>query len=93
MKTQDAFDILEAVEAKTYTRNDLNNAPKFGFIAQEMESAVMDKPHYQCLVGSTEPDGEEPSLKTLQYDRLTSILWTCVKVLYSKVQALENAAV
>ena len=93
MSTQDAYDILNAVQAKTYTRNDHNGAPKIGFIAQEVEAATAGKANFQCLVGATEADDDEPSMKTLDYSRLTSILWTCVKDLYNKVQALESAAV
>ena len=91
MSTQDAFQILEAVQARTYTRNDQGGAPKFGFIAQDMEAAVKGKTNYECLVGSTEGDDEEPSIKTLDYSRLTAILWTCVKELHSKVQELQSA--
>ena len=91
MSTQDAFGILEAVQAKTYERLDQGGAPKFGFIANEVEAAVQGKANFECLVGSTTPDGDEPSLKTLDYSRLTAILWTCVKDLHSRCQALENA--
>ena len=91
MSTQDAFDISEGVQARTYTRNDLQDAPKIGFIAQEMEAAVQGKANFECLVGSTEGDDEEPSMKTLDYSRLTAILWTCVKELHSKVQELQSA--
>ena len=93
MSTQDAFDILGGVQAKTYTRNDQENAPKFGFVAQEMEAAVMGKDNFESLVGSAEGDEEEQPLKTLQYDKLTAILWTVCRDLHSRVQALENAAV
>ena len=91
MSTQDAFDILTAVEARTYTRIDQGGAPKFGFIAQEMEAAVKGKANFECLVGATEPDVNEPSMKTLDYSRLTSILWCCVRDLSSRLTALETA--
>ena len=92
MSTQDAFDILTAVQAKTYTRVDQDPpAPKFGFIAQEMEYAVQDKANFACLVGSTEGGEEEAPLKTLQYDRLTAILWTVCRDLHSRLTALETA--
>ena len=90
MSTKDAWEILNAVQAKTYTRNDQGGAPKFGFIAQEMEAAVQGKANFECLVGSTEGDDEEPSMKTLDYSRLTAILWTCVKDLHSRVQELQS---
>ena len=93
MKTQDCYDILNAVQARTYSRIDQNNSPKIGFIAQEMESAVQGKSNFESLVGSTEPDGDEPSLKTLDYAKLTSILWTVCRDLSSKIQDLQCAAV
>ena len=88
MSTQDALDILTAVQAKTYVRNDQEGAPKFGFIAQEVEAAVAGKPNFECLVSST---ADETPIKTLDYARLSAVLWTCVKDLYSRVQALESA--
>jgi hypothetical protein len=92
MSTQDAFDILTAVEAKTYTRNDQANAPKFGFIAQEMEAAIAGKANFECLVGSTVGDSEEePCMKTLDYSRLTAILWTTCRSLHNRLTALETA--
>ena len=92
MSTQDAYDILNAVQAKTYTRNDQGGAPKIGFIAQEMEAATAGKANFECLVGSTEPDDEEPSMKTLDYSRLTSILWTVCRDLSNRVRELESAS-
>ena len=91
MNTQNAFDILGGVQAKTYTRNDQENAPKFGFVAQEMEAAVKGKDNFDCLVGSTEGDEEEASLKTLQYDKLTAILWTVCRDLNNRLKILETA--
>jgi hypothetical protein len=85
MRTQDALEILTAVQAKTYARNDQNGALKHGFIAQEMEAAVAGKPNFECLVGSAD------DIKTMDYPRLTAILWTCVRDLHSRVQALESA--
>ena len=57
MKTQEAFDILEPVHAKTYTRNDQGDVPKFGFIAQEMEAACTG--NFACLASSTDADAKE----------------------------------
>ena len=89
MSTQDAFDILTAVQAKTYTRNDQDNAPKIGFIAQDMETACTG--NFACLVGSTAGDEDTPPLKTLDYARLSSILWTVCRNLHSRLTALETS--
>ena len=56
-----------------------------------MEAAAKGKANVECLVGSTEPDGDEPSLKTLDSAKLTSILWCCVKDLSNRLTALETA--
>ena len=93
MNTQDAFDILTDVQAKTYTRNDQGGAPKCGFIAQKILAAVRGKSNFECLVGSTEGDDEEPSLKTLDYARLTALLWTVCRDLSNRVRKLESASV
>ena len=55
-----------------------------------MEAAIAGKANFECLVGSTEGDDKEPSLKTLDYARLTFILWTCVRDLHSRVRQLEQ---
>jgi len=89
---QEALSILEAVTPKKYTRNDRDNEPRHGFIAQELEAAV-GTGHFACLVGTTERiDDELPSMKTVDYARLSAILWTCVRDLHSRVQALESGA-
>ena len=89
MRTQDALAILETVQAKTYTRNDQDNAPKIGFIAQDIEAACTG--NFACLVGSTAGDEDTPPLKTLDYARLSSILWTVCRNLHSRLTALETA--
>ena len=58
-----------------------------------MEAAVRGKSNFESLVGSTEADDEEPSMKTLDYSRLTSILWTVCRGLSNRVRELENASV
>ena len=61
------------------------------------EAACSD-PLFAHIVGSTpatDSEGEEiegaAAIKTVSYDRLVALLWTCVKDLHSKVQELENA--
>ena len=87
---QEALSILEAVAPKKYTRNDKNNEPRHGFIAQELEAACTG--HFACLVGTTDQiDDDIPPMKTVDYARLSAILWTCVRDLHSRLTALETA--
>ena len=93
----EALGILQAVTPKKYTRNDKDNEPRHGFIAQELETAIKGKDNFQCLVGTTDQiidddDQQIEALKTVDYARLTAILWTCVRDLHSKVQDLQNAS-
>jgi len=88
MSTEDAMAILEAVEAKTYNRNDQNGAPKIGFVADDFQAACTG--NFACLVG-TAGDEDTPPLKTLDYARTTSILWTVCRDLHSRLTALETA--
>ena len=88
--------ILDAVEAKKYTRNDTGE-DRHGFIAQDLEAACND-PFFSHIVGSTpatDDDGEEiegaAAIKTVDYSRLVAILWTSVRELRSRVQALESS--
>ena len=87
--------ILDGVEAKKYTRNDTGEH-RHGFVAQDLEAACTGNfAHIVGEVPAVDNEGEEiqgaAATKTVSYDRLTALLWTCVKDLHSKVQALENA--
>ena len=87
--------ILDAVEAKKYTRNDTGE-DRHGFIAQDLEARCTG--HFAHIVGSTpatEREGEDiegaAAIKTVDYSRLVALLWTTVRDLRNRVQALENA--
>ena len=87
--------IVDAIEAKKYTRNDTGER-RHGFVAQDLEAACTD-PFFSHIVGenpATDQEGEEipgVAIKTVSYDRLTAILWTTVRDLRNRVQALENS--
>ena len=88
----EALRILDAVAPKKYTRNDKDNEPRHGFVAQELEAACTG--HFACLVGTTDQiDDDIPPMKTVDYARLTTILWTCVRDLHSRLKVLETANV
>ena len=87
--------IIDTVEAKKYMRNDTGEE-RHGFIAQDLEAACTG--NFAHIVGSipaTDDEGEEiegaAETKTVDYSRLTALLWTTVRDLRSRVQALENA--
>ena len=87
---EEALSILEAVAPKKYTRNDKNHEKRHGFVAQELEAACSG--HFACLVGTTEIiDDEIQPMKTVDYARLSAILWTCVRDLHSKLEVLDVA--
>ena len=88
--------IVDAVEAKKYTRNDTGER-RHGFVAQDLEAQCID-PFFAHIVGSTpatDDEGEEIAgaapIKTVDYSRLVAILWTTVRDLRSRVQALESS--
>ncbi len=91
--TADAIALVKAVEARTYSRLDLPDTTmsRLGFIAQEVESACPSA--WGNLVGtaqySPEPGGAETEIKTLDYGRLTAVLWQCTRSLLARVEALE----
>ena len=88
--------IVDQVSAKTYERNDRNQELRVGFIANDLQEACQG--HYACILGEqpilddegVEVEGSTPIL-TVDYPRLTSILWTAVRDLRNRVQELENA--
>jgi hypothetical protein len=87
--------ILDQVQAKSYTRNDTGEH-RHGFIAQDLETVCTG--NFAHIVGSTpatDDEGEEiegaAAIKTVDYSRLVALLWTTVRDLRSRVQALESS--
>ena len=86
----EALTLLNSVTPKKYTRNDKDDEARHGFIAQELEAVCTG--HFACLVGTTDQiDDDIPPMKTVDYARLSAILWTVCRDLNSRVQALESA--
>ena len=88
--------ILDKVSAKTYERNDLNAQPRVKFIANDLQEACQG--HYACILREQpilDDEGAEVEgsiqILTVDYPRLTSLLWTTVKDLRSRVLMLEHA--
>ena len=86
--------IIDTVSAKTHERNDRNGELRVGFIANDLQAACQGP--YACILGEQpilddegdEVEGSTPIL-TVDYPRLSSILWTCVRDLRQRVATLE----
>ena len=89
--------IFDAVEVKTYERNDLNMQKRVGFIAQDLESALLGHEYFEHIVGAgtittgetEEGEPTEEAIKTVDYARLVCILWGVCKGLEKRVAILE----
>ena len=65
--------MLKNIEAKTYTRTDINTADKrIGFIAQDIQQWLPNE-----FANITAPVSE--SILGLDYSRLTPVLWTIAR--------------
>ena len=83
-----AWAIGDQVRPKSYVRNDLENQPRVGFIAQDLQKACTVP--FACIVGEAEQDDGE-TLLTVDYARLNTILFRCAQDLSNKLKVLETA--
>ena len=81
------LDILENINAKTYTRNDLNNEKRVGFISNEFDEKLNDD--MKNIIGSLKNEEGEHQTTTLDYARLTTILWSVCQNLNERIKVLE----
>ena len=80
--------MLTNIEAKTYTRTDLDTTDKrIGFITQDIQANLPEE--FKNVLGTVYGNVNGPLLG-LDYSRLTPILWTLVRDLSTRVQALET---
>ena len=84
--------MLREVSARTYHRLDLpDSGPRLGFIAQEVDAACPSA--WSNLVGTAQHrwsgNGDGGEIRTLDYARLTAVLWQCTRSLLARVEALE----
>ena len=92
--TEDAISMVTAVEARTYSRLDLPDTgmSRLGFVAQEIESACPSA--WGNLISTaqhfTEPGGAPTEIRTLDYARLTAVLWQCTRSLLARTEILEE---
>ena len=83
--------VFDALVPKTYDRQDnpeMTPEHRIGFIADDVKAAMaMHMPNVTNVI-SERPVGEE-QLLALDYSRLTTVLWSKVKDLEARIQALE----
>jgi len=79
--------IFDAVEAKTYRRNDQDTGIRLGLIAQDV-AAAQASTSFRNLTGQSESEAGETTM-TLDYARLNCVLWAVCKKLGARVAALE----
>ena len=72
--------IFDHAEPKSYDRTDVDHVDRLGFLAQDFEGVG--------VTGKTYREGEQ--LLTLDYSRLTAVLWGVVKRLQKRVEDLEG---
>ena len=90
--TEDCLQMLRSVSARTYERIDLEpGKSRIGFIAQEVQSAAPQA--FGGLIGtssySSNRGDAEREILTLDYARLSAVLWQATRSLLARVEALE----
>ena len=91
--TEDALAMLKGVSARTYERLDLpGEGTRLGFIAQEVESVIPDL--WGSVIGRSRVSAggrgsPEQEIKTLDYARLSCVLWQCCRSMIARIEALE----
>ena len=91
--TEDCLQMLRSVSARTYERIDLEpGKSRIWFIAQEVQSAAPQA--FGGLLGTSSYSsnrGEaEREILTLDYGRLSAVLWQCTRSLLARVETLET---
>jgi len=85
--------LVNAVSARTYRRKDIEQTKtRIGFVSQELLASLPSGGEFQNIVlgyPHKEEDGNEIEYLGVDYARLTCILWTVVKSLQQRVEALE----
>ena len=82
--------IFEAVEVKTYIRNDIEEeSSRIGFIAQDLHNSIGEASLFQNLVHPIDRGEDQPQLLGIDYSRMVTILWGVVKNQEARIKALE----
>jgi hypothetical protein len=75
--------IIQTVRPRTYARIDMNDAPRCGYIAQELSAQLTG--NYRCIIG--ESQDEQGPLLSVDYSRLTVVLHGALLGVMSKLDA------
>jgi hypothetical protein len=75
--------IIQTVRPRTYARIDMNDAPRCGYIAQELSAQLTG--NYRCIIG--ESQDEQGPLLSVDYSRLTVVLHSALLGVMSKLDA------
>jgi hypothetical protein len=78
--------ILKAVRPRTYSRIDMNDAPRCGYIAQELSAELTG--NYRCIIGESQDD--QGSLLSVDYSRLVPVLHAALLAALARIEALES---
>ena len=90
--SEDCQQLFDAVAVKTYKRKD-HETDKYrvGYVAQDVQAALPADGKFQNLVTTfTHGEGDDKvEMLAVDYSRLSCILWSVVKKLQTRVEALE----
>ena len=87
LDSQACLSLVKSVKAKSYVRTDIEgSAPRIGFIAQHIQKSAEGP--LCSLIG--EADGDNTTYLTVDYPKLTSVLWSVCQNLISRVEELES---
>ena len=75
--------IVQAVRPRTYARIDMNDAPRCGYIAQELSAELSGD--YRCIIRENQ-DAQGPLL-SVDYSRLTVVLHGALLSVISQLDA------
>ena len=90
---EDCLHMLRQVSARTYSRLDLDpGKSRIRFIAQEVRDAVPQAfgGLLDTCLHSSQRGAAEREILTLDYGRLSAVLWQCTRSLLARVEALET---
>ena len=78
--------LVLAVRPKTYTRVDMDNVPRVGYIAQDWVRELTGG--YRCIMGASQD--ENGPLLALDYSRIVPILHGALLSALARIDALES---